>query len=231
MSDQFVVEAHNLKKIYKLGKTEVQALRGIDFTVSAGEFIAVMGVSGSGKSTLLQLLGGLDRPSGGTIKIDGVDISTLKDNQLAEIRSKKIGFVFQFFNLLNRVTALRNVRLPLEIAGVSGKEAESRALKMLGVVGLKGRANHRPTELSGGEQQRVAIARALINNPRIILADEPTGNLDSKTGSDILQLLKRINKQNNQTIVIVSHDSRVAGLADRTLSLKDGQILNEKTNR
>jgi putative ABC transport system ATP-binding protein len=231
MSDQFVVEAHNLKKIYKLGKTEVQALRGIDFTVSAGEFIAVMGVSGSGKSTLLQLLGGLDRPSGGTIKIDGVDISTLKDNQLAEIRSKKIGFVFQFFNLLNRVTALRNVRLPLEIAGVSGKEAERQALKMLGVVGLKGRANHRPTELSGGEQQRVAIARALINNPRIILADEPTGNLDSKTGSDILQLLKRINKQNNQTIVIVSHDSRVAGLADRTLNLKDGQILNEKTNK
>jgi putative ABC transport system ATP-binding protein len=230
MSDNYLVEARGLKKTYKMGKAEVNALGGVDLKVSPGEFVAVMGVSGSGKSTLLHLLGGLDRPSSGSIRIDGVDLSTLKDSQLADIRSKKIGFVFQFFNLLTRLTALRNVRLPAEIAGASAKQAEKQALEMLKLVGLEGRANHRPTEMSGGEQQRVAIARALINKPKIILADEPTGNLDTKTGLEILQLLKRINKENGQALVIVSHDLRVGELADRTIHLQDGHIVNDKTS-
>jgi putative ABC transport system ATP-binding protein len=231
MSPEYVVEAHGLKKTYRLGKTEVQALRGVDITASGGEFLAVMGVSGSGKSTLLHLLGGLDRPTEGSIKIDGVDISKLKDNQLADLRSKKIGFVFQFFNLLTRITAVRNVRLPLEIAGASGKEAQKRALELLKLVGLEDRANHRPTELSGGEQQRVAVARALTNNPKIILADEPTGNLDTKTGMDILQLLKQLAKEKGRTLIIVSHDLRVAEIADRTINLRDGLVVNGKMER
>jgi putative ABC transport system ATP-binding protein len=231
MSDKYLVEARGLKKTYKMGKTEVKALRGVDLTVSPGEFVAVMGVSGSGKSTLLHLLGALDRPTEGSIKIDGVNLSTLKDSQLADIRSKKIGFVFQFFNLLTRLTALRNVRLAAEIAGASAKQAEKQALETLKLVGLEGRTNHRPTELSGGEQQRVAIARALINKPRIILADEPTGNLDTKTGLEILQLLKRINKENGQALVIVSHDQRVGELADRTIHLQDGQVVDERIGK
>jgi putative ABC transport system ATP-binding protein len=231
MSDKYLVEARGLKKTYKMGRTEVKALTGVDLTVSPGEFVAVMGVSGSGKSTLLHLLGALDRPSEGSIKIDGVDLSALKDSQLADIRSKKIGFVFQFFNLLTRLTALRNVRLPAEIAGSSAKQAEKQALEMLKLVGLADRANHRPTELSGGEQQRVAIARALINKPKIILADEPTGNLDTKTGLEILQLLKRINKENVQALVIVSHDLRVGELADRTIHLQDGHVVTEKAGK
>lgn len=231
MSSKYLVEANGLKKIYKLGKTEVHALRGVDLKASPGEFVAVMGVSGSGKSTLLHLLGALDRPTEGSIKIDGVDLSTLKDSQLADIRSKKIGFVFQFFNLLTRLTALRNVQLPLEIAGAPGKEAQKRALEMLKLVGLEDRASHRPTELSGGEQQRVAVARALINNPKILLADEPTGNLDTKTGLEILQLLKQINKEKSKTLIIVSHDLRVAELADRTVNLRDGVVVDEKVRR
>jgi putative ABC transport system ATP-binding protein len=231
MSSKYLVEANGLKKIYKLGKTEVHALRGVDLKASPGEFVAVMGVSGSGKSTLLHLLGGLDRPTEGSIKIDGVDLSTLKDGQLADIRSTKIGFVFQFFNLLTRLTALRNVQLPLEIAGAPAKEAQKRALEMLKLVGLEDRASHRPTELSGGEQQRVAVARALINNPKILLADEPTGNLDTKTGLEILQLLKQINKEKSKTLIIVSHDLRVAELADRTVNLRDGVVVGEKARK
>jgi putative ABC transport system ATP-binding protein len=231
MSNGYLVEARGLKKTYRMGKTEVSALRGVDLTVSPGEFVAVMGVSGSGKSTLLHLLGGLDRPSQGSVRIDGVDLSTLKDSQLADIRSKKIGFVFQFFNLLTRLTALRNVRLAAEIAGSSAKEAEKRAFEMLKLVGLGDRANHRPSEMSGGEQQRVAIARALINQPKIILADEPTGNLDTRTGLEILQLLKQINKENRQALVIVSHDLRVGELADRTVHLRDGLVVNGGTSQ
>jgi len=231
LSEKYLVEAQGLKKTYMMGKAEVNALRGVDLIVSPGEFVAVMGISGSGKSTLLHLLGGLDRPSSGSIKIDGVDLSTLKDSQLADIRSRKIGFVFQFFNLLTRLTALRNVRLPAEIAGASAKQAEKQALEMLKLVGLEDRANHRPTEMSGGEQQRVAIARALINKPKIILADEPTGNLDTKTGLGVLQLLKRINKENRQALVIVSHDVRVGEMADRTIHLQDGHVVSEKTDK
>jgi len=231
LSEKYLVEAQGLKKTYMMGKAEVNALRGVDLIVSPGEFVAVMGISGSGKSTLLHLLGGLDRPSSGSIKIDGVDLSTLKDSQLADIRSRKIGFVFQFFNLLTRLTALRNVRLPAEIAGASAKQAEKQALEMLKLVGLEDRANHRPTEMSGGEQQRVAIARALINKPKIILADEPTGNLDTKTGLGVLQLLKRINKENRQALVIVSHDLRVGEMADRTIHLQDGHVVSEKTDK
>jgi putative ABC transport system ATP-binding protein len=228
MANKYLIEARGLKKTYKMGKAEVTALSGVDLAVVPGEFVAIMGVSGSGKSTLLYVLGGLDRPSEGYIKIDGIDLATLKDSQLADIRSKKIGFVFQFFNLLARLSALRNVRLPAEIVGASVKEAEKQALEMLELVGLEGRATHRPTEMSGGEQQRVAIARALINKPRIILADEPTGNLDTKTGLEILQLLKRINKENGQALVVVSHDLRVGEMADRTIHLQDGHIVSEK---
>jgi len=228
MAEKYLIEARGLKKIYKMGKTEVTALSGVDLAVMPGEFIAIMGVSGSGKSSLLYVLGGLDRPSEGYIKIDGIDLATLKDSQRADIRAKKIGFVFQFFNLLTRLTALRNVRLPAEIAGASIKQAEKQALEMLELVGLEGRANHRPTEMSGGEQQRVAIARALMNKPKIVLADEPTGNLDTKTGLEILELLKRINKENGQALVVVSHDLRVGAMADRTIHLQDGHIVSEK---
>lgn len=228
MAEKYLIEARGLKKIYKMGKTEINALNGVDLAVLPGEFVAIMGISGSGKSTLLYILGGLDRPSEGYIKIDGIDLSTLKDSQLADIRSKKIGFVFQFFNLLTRLSASRNVRLPAEVAGASIKQAEEQALEMLELVGLEGRANHRPTEMSGGEQQRVAIARALMNKPKIILADEPTGNLDTKTGLEILELLKRINKENGQALVIVSHDLRVGEMADRTIHLQDGHIVSEK---
>ncbi|MDD1777195.1 MAG: ABC transporter ATP-binding protein, partial [Candidatus Helarchaeota archaeon] len=217
MYEQYLIEARGLKKTYKMGKTELNALNGVDLTVMPGEFLAIMGVSGSGKSTLLHLLGGLDRPSEGYVKIDGIDLSTLKDNQRADIRAKKVGFVFQFFNLLSRFSAVQNVRLSAEIAGASTKQAEKQALEMLKLVGLEGRANHRPTEMSGGEQQRVAIARALMNKPKIILADEPTGNLDSKTGLEILELLKKINKENGQALVIVSHDLRAGTMADRTI--------------
>jgi len=226
-----IVKVHGVKKAYRMGKVIVPALRGVSFEVEEGEFLAVLGPSGSGKSTLLHLIGCLDRPDEGEIFIDGSDVLKLSDEELAELRLRKIGFVFQFFNLLPRLTAIRNVELPLLIAGVPEREARERAMEMLRLVGLEARVNHRPTELSGGEQQRVAIARALINNPKIVLADEPTGNLDTKSGWEIVQLMKRLNKERGQTFIVVTHDPHIAETADRILYLKDGLIEGEKKLR
>jgi putative ABC transport system ATP-binding protein len=219
-----ILAVKRVKKSYRMGKVQVPALRGVSFDVDEGEFLTIFGPSGSGKSTLLHLLGGLDRPDEGEIFIDEVNILELDDNKLAELRLAKIGFVFQFFNLLPKMTASANVELPLTIAGLSETEAEAKAAEMLKLVGLKARERHRPFELSGGEQQRVAIARALITNPKIILADEPTGNLDTKTGMEIIQLMKRLNTEKRQTFVIVTHDPRIAEEADRTVYLRDGSI-------
>ena len=207
-----------------MGKVLVPALSGVTFDVKNREFLTIFGPSGSGKSTLLHLLGGLDRPDQGEILIDGANILKLSDGSLAELRLSKIGFVFQFFNLLPRLTALKNVELPLTIAGTSDEEALDRAKEMLKFVGLENRENHRPYELSGGEQQRVAIARALINNPKIVLADEPTGNLDTKTGWEIVRLMKKLNEEKGQIFIVVTHDPRIAEQADRTIHLRDGLI-------
>lgn len=225
-----ILEVRDVKKSYEMGKVKVPALQGVSFSIDKGEFLAIFGPSGSGKSTLLHLLGGLDRPDVGEILIDGVDIHRLDDGKLAELRLTRIGFVFQFFNLLPRLTALKNVELPLSIAGVSEKETTERAKKMLKFVGLEARATHRPYELSGGEQQRVAIARALINDPKIILADEPTGNLDTKTGWEIVQLMKRLNEEKGQTFIVVTHDPRIAEEASRAIYLRDGLIEEIKEN-
>jgi putative ABC transport system ATP-binding protein len=219
-----ILEVHDVTKAYRMGKVPVPALSNISFNVSEGEFVTIFGPSGSGKSTLLHVVGCLDRPDSGEILIDDTNVLKLNDDKLAELRLRKIGFVFQFFNLLPRLTALRNVELPLTIAGVNEKEVTQNAKEILKLVGLEARVNHRPSELSGGEQQRVAIARALINNPKIVLADEPTGNLDTKTGWEIVQLMKRLNQEKNQTFIVVTHDPHIAETADRIIHLKDGQI-------
>jgi len=225
------LEVHGVKKSYQMGKVVVPALRGVTFAVDEGEFVTIFGPSGSGKSTLLHLVGGLDHPDEGKFLIDGVDILKLSGSKLAELRLTKIGFVFQFFNLLPRLTALKNVELPLAIAGVSDKETAERGQEILRFVGLESRADHRPYELSGGEQQRVAIARALITNPKIVLADEPTGNLDTKTGWEIVQLMKKLNREKRQTFIVVTHDPHIAEEADRTIFLKDGLIENVKETK
>jgi putative ABC transport system ATP-binding protein len=225
-----ILEAKEVHKTYRMGEVLVSALRGVTLKVEQGKFFAIFGPSGSGKSTLLHVLGGLDRPDKGDVYIDGVNLSTLNDAKLAEVRLRKIGFVFQFFNLLPRLTALRNVELPLTLADVSEKESIEKATEMLELVGLKDRINHRPTELSGGEQQRVAIARALINDPKIVLADEPTGNLDTTTGWEIVRLMKHLNEEKGQTFVVVTHDQGVAESADRMIQLKDGVIQSVKNS-
>jgi putative ABC transport system ATP-binding protein len=207
-----------------MGKVVVPALRGVSFDVEEGEFLAIFGPSGSGKSTLLHLMGYLDRPDEGKILIDGFNILKLSDDKLAELRLTKMGFVFQFFNLLPRLMSLRNVELPLTIAGLPEKETSKRANELLKLVGLEGRMDHRPFELSGGEQQRVAMARALINDHKIVLADEPTGNLDTKTGWEIVGMMKKLNKEKGQTFVVVTHDPQVAEAADHIIHLKDGLI-------
>ena len=219
-----IVEARDVKKSYRLGKISVPALRGVSFDVGEGEFLTIFGPSGSGKSTLLHLIGGLDRPDEGEISVDGSKLLQLGDDELARLRLTKIGFVFQFFNLLPRITALANVELPLAIANLPEKESMERAKETLRLVGLETRMDHRPFELSGGEQQRVAIARALVNNPKLVLADEPTGNLDTKIGGEIVQLMRRLNKEEDRTFVIITHDTTVAENADRTIYLKDGLI-------
>ncbi len=218
-----VVETQGLKKTYMLGKVPVHALRGVDLKVGAGDFLAIVGPSGSGKSTLLNLIGALDKSSDGRVLIDAVDVSTLNANQLADLR-RRVGFVFQFFNLIPRLTARENVELPLAIAGVGLGERRERARELLKIVGLGERANHKPTELSGGEQQRVAIARALANNPRFLLLDEPTGNIDTKTAQGIIALLKRLNEENGITVIVVTHDQRVADQAKKVIYLLDGRI-------
>jgi putative ABC transport system ATP-binding protein len=224
-----IVEAVNLKKTYLLGKVPVEALRGVNLRVENGDFLAILGPSGSGKSTLLNLIGALDKPTEGNMLIEGIDISTLNDNQLANLR-RRIGFVFQFFNLIPRFTALENVELSMSIADASKTERRKRAEDLLQTVGLKERMNHKPAELSGGEQQRVAIARALANNPKFLLMDEPTGNIDSKTANELMDLIKRLNEDKSVTTIMVTHDQHLAERAKRTLQMFDGLIVQESVN-
>jgi len=218
-----VIEAHDLRKIYKMGEVEVEALRGVSFTIDRGEVVAIMGPSGSGKSTLMNMLGCLDRPTSGEYVLDGESVATLNDDQLANIRNRKVGFVFQSFNLLSRQTAITNVELPLRYSG-NPAGRKKRAMDALTSVGLEDRMTHRPTELSGGQQQRVAIARAIVNNPAIIMADEPTGNLDSKVGREIMNLLLTLNRESGTTLIIVTHDPTIADQTRRVIRLRDGLL-------
>jgi len=224
--DSRAIELRDIKKTYVTGALKVPVLHGITFDVLRGEYVAIMGPSGSGKSTLMNLIGCLDRPTSGTYVLDGVDVSKLDDNALAEIRLKKLGFIFQGFNLLARTDALRNVALPLFYAGVSGRQRAVRAKAALEEVGLADRGHHQPSQLSGGQQQRVAIARALINNPAVLLADEPTGNLDSRTSDEIMALFAALNA-NGRTIIMVTHDENVARNARRIIRLLDGLVVSD----
>ncbi len=224
-----VIAIHGVTKVYTMGAVEVQALRGVDLAIWSGEMVAIMGPSGSGKSTLMNVIGCLDIPSAGTYRLDGVDVSELSDSQLAAIRCRKIGFVFQSFNLLSRTTARANVELPLIYAGMRGRQRREQAEQMLTLVGLGDRQDHRPNELSGGQQQRVAIARALANNPAMLLADEPTGNLDSKTSVEIMELFQRLNREQGITIVFVTHDPETAAYCQRVIHVRDGLV--EKDER
>ncbi|HQN05032.1 MAG TPA: ABC transporter ATP-binding protein [Anaerolineaceae bacterium] len=221
-----VIETRDLKKVYQMGEIEVHALRGVSFCINRGEVVAIMGPSGSGKSTLMNLLGCLDHPSSGEYFLDGEAVASLDDDQLAAVRNRKVGFVFQSFNLLPRITALANVELPLRYAGVRTDRADI-ARKALESVGLTDRVNHKPTELSGGQQQRVAIARALVNDPAILMADEPTGNLDSKSGKEIMELILSLNKDRGTTIIVVTHDPNIAAQTERVIRLIDGRLDTE----
>jgi putative ABC transport system ATP-binding protein len=224
-----ILETSDLKKQYQMGEVTVDALAGVDFTVEAGEFVAIMGPSGSGKSTLLHLLGGLDGPSDGEVKLANRQLSVLKDNEITLIRRRKVGFIFQFYNLLPTLSAEENVALPLLIDGQNIKAHQSKIDQLLDLVGLAERRTHRPNQLSGGQQQRVAIARAFVTDPAIVLADEPTGNLDSQTSSEILHLLRRSCDELGQTIVMVTHDASAASFADRIVFLMDGQLAGQLT--
>ncbi|MBS7620468.1 ABC transporter ATP-binding protein [Candidatus Bathyarchaeota archaeon] len=223
-----MVETVDLVKEYQQGKQPFRVLDSINLKISNGEFVSIMGPSGSGKSTLLHIIGALDKPTDGKIIFNGIDLSGLNDNQLAELRNRELGFIFQSFNLIHRMNAVENVEMPLSIFGVPRKERRGRAMKLLEMVGLKDRMKHKPSELSGGEQQRVAIARALINDPKLILCDEATGNLDSKTGQEIMGLLRKLNEEQGTTFIAVTHDPIVAQMTDRIIRLKDGRIVGEK---
>jgi len=223
-----LIVCHDLVKTYRLGETDVHALRGISLKIEAGEFVAVMGASGSGKSTLMNILGCLDVPTTGAYLLQGIDVSTLSANRLADIRNQKIGFVFQSFNLIPRTTARENVQLPLFYRGVSSREQQVLALHALERVGLTGRERHQPSQLSGGQQQRVAIARALVTNPALILADEPTGNLDSEASREIMEMLMKFNADEGMTIILVTHEADIAGYARRVVTMKDGLILSDR---
>ena len=221
------ISVEGVTKVFKTGDVEVHALRGVDFTVQPGEYVAIMGPSGSGKSTLMNLLGCLDRPTSGTYKLDGTDVNSLDDNALARLRLRKLGFVFQGFNLLARTTALKNVALPLFYAGVPARMRAATALERLREVGLSDRATHRPAELSGGQQQRVAIARALVNDPAVLLADEPTGNLDSETSEELMALFGQLNAA-GRTIIMVTHDPEIATYARRVIRVRDGRVVADE---
>jgi putative ABC transport system ATP-binding protein len=221
------IDVRDVTKTYSLGDVKVEALRGVSFTIERGEYVAIMGPSGSGKSTLMNLLGCLDRPTTGEYLLDGTDVSTLGDDQLAAIRLKKLGFVFQGFNLLARTSALKNVALPLFYAGLGARARNAQAAARLGEVGLADRMDHKPSELSGGQQQRVAIARALVNDPAVLLADEPTGNLDSQTSEELMGLFEDLN-DGGRTIIMVTHDEDVAGHARRIIRLRDGRIVDDQ---
>lgn len=225
--NDWVIETRNLKKIYRMGEVEVRALDGVDLNIERGSIVSIMGPSGSGKSTLMNLLGCLDRPTEGDYILDGVQVSEMNDDQLAAARNHLVGFVFQSFNLLSRQTALANVELPLRYGGIT-KGRKQKAIEALNAVGLGDRVTHRPTELSGGQQQRVAIARALINDPAIIMADEPTGNLDSKSGKEIMDLILSLNKTRKTTIIIVTHDPNIAMQTQRIINLSDGKVVSEE---
>ncbi len=228
MENNHLIQLENVKKIYKVGETQVNALRDLSYNINEGDFLAIMGPSGSGKSTLMNIVGCLDKPTEGKYFLEGEEVSTFDKNKLARIRNKKIGFVFQTFNLLARTTAIENTELPLLYSSMSKKKMRELASKSLSIVGLEGREFHRTNQLSGGEQQRVAIARALVNNPSLILADEPTGNLDTKTGKEILDIFKRLNQEKNITIILVTHESELAQIASRRMHLRDGQIIKEE---
>jgi putative ABC transport system ATP-binding protein len=223
-TNHWVVAGDDLTKVYPMGKLEVHALNGVSLRVAAGEVVAIMGPSGSGKSTLMNILGCLDRPSSGSYFLDGELVSSLRDDALARIRGRKVGFVFQSFNLLPRVSALENVELPMRYVGNGGRTRRQRAQAALEAVGLGDRLHHKPTELSGGQQQRVAIARALVNDPAMILADEPTGALDTRSGREILDLLLQLNRERGTTVILVTHDPSVAARAQRTITMCDGKV-------
>ncbi len=223
-----MVSVEDLRKTYQLGDVEVRALRGVSFEIRRGEFVAIMGPSGSGKSTLMNLIGCLDQPTGGRYQLDGVEVELLRETELARVRAEKLGFVFQQYNLLPRQSALRNVELPLIYRGSDGVERRERATKALRLVGMADRLNHRPNELSGGQQQRVAIARALVGSPAVILADEPTGALDTRTSGEIMEILQYLNRQQGMTVIVVTHEPDVAAYADRVLLMRDGELVSDR---
>jgi putative ABC transport system ATP-binding protein len=227
MPEKSILEAKNVKREYVMGKSLVRALRGVDIRLGKGDFAFIIGPSGSGKSTLMHILGALDHPSSGSVSLDGKEIAKLSDWQLSMIRRNRIGFIFQNFNLVHSLTAVENVMLPLQTSSINKVVLQARAMKLLKTVGLGHRMNHRPSELSGGERQRVAIARALINEPELVLADEPTGELDSKTGSEIMELMRNINKDSSTTFVIVTHDTEYIKKGNKVYHIKDGQIISE----
>jgi putative ABC transport system ATP-binding protein len=226
-----LIRCDDLWKMYRLGDVEVQALRGLDLSIESGEFVAIMGSSGSGKSTLMNIIGCLDQPTKGRYWLNGVEVAALRADQLADIRNRQIGFVFQSFNLIPRTSALENAQLPLFYRGLSLREQRSLAAAALGRVGLSGREQHYPTQLSGGQQQRVAIARALVTAPSLLLADEPTGNLDTESSREIMLILDRLNKEEGITVILVTHEPDVAAYASREIVIKDGRVLNDRTTK
>jgi len=228
--NDIAIDIRDVTRTYKMGEVEVHALRGVSFTINRGEYVAIMGPSGSGKSTMMNVIGCLDRPSTGTYLLDGTDVSKLDDNQLAEIRLKKLGFIFQGFNLLARTDAIKNVGLPLFYAGLPARVRNERAIAALTTVGLGDRTHHKPNELSGGQQQRVAIARALINDPTVLLADEPTGNLDTATSADVLGLFSKLHAE-GRTIIMVTHDEDIASNAARVIRLRDGLVVSDSPSQ
>lgn len=223
-----VVKTVNLEKEYRLGEVVVHALRGVNMELKKGEFVVVEGPSGSGKTTLLNLIGALDKPTKGKVYVDGKDLAAMNERELTGLRRNEIGFVFQFYNLIPVLTAFENIELSMMVAGVPKKKMQERTRELLEIVGLIDRANHRPDELSGGEQQRIAIARALANQPSLVLADEPTGDLDTATGSEVMEVLREMSKREKVTVIVVTHDLGIAEMADRILEMKDGKILSEK---